>query len=217
MFFYLWNEEGTPGRKRTSKHRWCRYDRHPPWGKIAGTESCGTAEAGGRHRGWPRRTPRRRPVQRKRAEGLFFPKDQLAMLVVTSAVKLTPVPVNHLRGQRDHDSVCTSNSHYAWKISLIFFNNNRQKVNHVTKMTTSGLTDRTTELLLPSGWSWLHCLHLSAHWQSTRELRRCCCCCWTDSSGTPLLLWEPTSSQRKPSSKSQAGQKDRSLSVWLSK
>lgn len=78
------------------------------------------------------------------------------MSVVTSAVKLTLV---HLRGQQDHNMMCRSDSHYIWKIYLIFlffFNSNRQKVKHLTKLTTSGLTDRTTELFLPSCWTWLH-------------------------------------------------------------
>lgn len=46
---------------------------------------------------------------------------------------------NHLCGQQGQDLVCSSSdSHYTWKACLICFNSNRQKVKHLTKVTTSG-------------------------------------------------------------------------------
>lgn len=87
--------------------------------------------------------------------GLFFPKEQWVTFVVTSAVKLTPVPVKIIyKGCKTMVWFAAATATMYGRCFLVFFSfhSNRQKM---TKMTTSGLTDRTTKLL-SSFWTWLH-------------------------------------------------------------
>lgn len=89
-----------------------------------GERSCSAAEVGGdsgdSHAGSPCPTLRWRwPVQKKGKEGSFSYKATSGVCGNICSKINTAWCENHLCGQQDHNLVCSSNSHYIWKIYLI--------------------------------------------------------------------------------------------------
>lgn len=174
MFSHHWNEEGSTGGKETSKHRLCQCEKRSPCGNIAGSGK-------GKVAGLLQQQELAEITEGAPADDqfkigrrvLFFSKEAISKISVNFCSKINSgFCENHLCGQPGQDLVCSSNSHYAWKICLICFNSNRQKVKHLTEATTSGWqTGPGSCSYLPAGLGFPDCIsHSLAKYMWTEML-----------------------------------------------